>query len=245
MDYLVKLTDFVSRLSYSNLQLARKTTELRRAEELLSKSVGDKEVLLQELRHRVKNSLSIVSSFLRLNMVDLHDEAALRVFQEAIDRVVCVATIYDKLSDPTNAGRIRLDTYLANLIELLRTTYAPKVERLRVELDLETVECVTKRAVSVGLIFNELFTNALKYAHNPGEPGTIWVTLKRRAETEGSGATAELRIGDDGPGLPPGFDLRSVKGLGLRIAGLLAEELSGSLAFESNDGAGTTAVLRF
>jgi PAS domain S-box-containing protein len=239
MDYLVRLTGFISRLSYSNLQLARAITDRRRTEELLSKSVTEKEMLLKELQHRVKNSLNIVSSFLQLNMADLRDEDSQRVFQEAVDRIGCVATIYERLSESTSSDRVDLGRYLTDLADLLRTTYAPNAERLRITMDFAAMDCDLKRAVSLGLILNELFTNALKYAHRPGETGEIRLSLSAGTED----GPAELRISDDGPGLPPGLDLENVKSLGLRIASLLAEEIGGSLEYESEGGA--TAIVRF
>jgi PAS domain S-box-containing protein len=237
MDFLVRLTGFVSKLSYSNLRLARTTTDLKRAEEGFGRSVAEKEMLLKELQHRVKNSLSIVSSLLRLNTDDLDDERSKRVFQEAIDRIRCVSVIYDKLSESTSSDRVELSKYLSDLIELLRLTYSVDAARLVVETRMEAMDCDLKRAVSVGLILNELFTNAVKYAYTPGESGAIRITL---SEAVGS---AELRVSDDGPGLPPGLDVANATSLGMRITRLLAADLGGSI--EYGTGKGMTAILRF
>ena len=237
MDYLVKFTQFVSRLSYSNLKLAGTIAQKERAEEELSKSVREKEILFQELQHRVKNSLNIVTSLLRLNMAELDDERSERVFQEAIDRVKCVSMIYEKLSESASAGSVDLSRYLADLVGLLRTGYATKIERLRIDVDIASLECDLKRAVSLGLILNELLTNAIKYAYRPGEDGAIRVRLARGP------SGWELSVSDDGPGLPDGFDMKNAKSLGLRIAGLLAQDVEGGLDFIS--GKGLTAVLRF
>jgi PAS domain S-box-containing protein len=230
MDFLVRLTNFVSKLSYSNLRLAKTTTELKQAKE-------EKEILLKELQHRTKNSLSIVSSFLRLNMADLDDERSKRVFQEAVDRIKCVAMIYDKLSVSTESSKVELGRYLGDLVELLRSTYSAKSERLRVVTSFEAMDCDIKRAVWVGLILNELFTNAIKYAYAPEESGEIRISL---SAAEGS---AELRVSDDGPGLPEGLDVENATSLGLRITSLLAADLRGSIAYAP--GKGATAVLRF
>ncbi len=237
MDHLVELTQFVSRLSFSNLTLLRAIAERRRAEERLEESLAAKETLMRELQHRVKNSLNIVSSFLGLNMGELEDERYRKVFQEAIDRVRCVAMIYEKLSEPTSAGRIDLARYLGDLIELLGTTYAAKAGNLRVSSELAAKETDHKKAVSLGLILNELFTNAIKHAYPDGAEGEIRISLK------GEPGGWELRVSDDGPGLPPGVELASVKSLGLRVSSLLAEGIDGSLAFEN--GGGANAVVRF
>jgi PAS domain S-box-containing protein len=237
MDYLLRLTNFISRLSYSNLELARSISERGRAEELLSRTVEEKEVLLRELQHRVKNSLGTVSSLLSLNMADLGDERARKVFQEAIDRVRSIAMIYEKLTSTTGGDRVELGKYFADLVELLKSTYASRSGRLSIVADYDKVDCDLKRAVSLGLILNELFTNALKYAYKAGEDGEIRIMLKARGEE------AELSVADDGPGLPPGIDLSQVKSLGLRIVSLLAGEIDGRL--EISEGRGASVAVRF
>lgn len=212
-------------------------TERQRAEKLLSKSVEEKEVLLRELQHRVKNSLGIVSCFLRLNMSSLEDERSIRVFQEAVDRISCVSMVYEKLSVSTSIDQVDLGKYLGDLVELLRSTYAAGTEKLSLVSRLARTLCDMKRAVSLGLMLNELFTNALKYAYKPGEAGEI------RIDLSSDGERTTLKVSDDGPGLPRGFDPKSAKSLGLRIARLLAEEIGGSLEFEA--GKGTAAVVVF
>jgi PAS domain S-box-containing protein len=237
MDYLVRLTQLVSGLSYGTLRLARAMAGRRQVEDLLSRSVEEKELLLKELQHRVKNSLNTVSSLLRLNMAKLADEASRRSFQEAVDRVSCVSMVYDRLSRSAGMGKVRLDVYFADLIGLLVGTYAADTGGLSIETELAAISCDPARTVSLGLILNELLTNALKYAYQPGQAGKIRIVLS------GGEGGAELRISDEGPGLPPGFDLKRVESLGLRIVGLLADELDGTLSFGS--GGGTTAVVGF
>jgi PAS domain S-box len=236
MRYLVGLTDYLSKLGYSNLGQARAIAERERAEVQLSLSLDEKEVLFKELQHRVKNSLNIVSSFLRLNMAEIEDERSRRLIQEAVDRIRCVSMVYEKLSESKSADRVDLGRYLGDLVELIRSTYAGS-NRLLLSSRLGSLACDLKRAVSLGLILNELLTNAIKYAYGPGQEGEIRITLSSGPEGN------ELRISDDGQGLPPGLDPENPKSLGLRIAGLLAAELGGSLRFLS--GPGTTASLRF
>jgi PAS domain S-box-containing protein len=236
MNYLVRLTEFVSRLSYSNLELARSTAQRRRAEEQLRKSVEEKEILLKELQHRVKNSLGLVSSLLSLNMAELSDESSRRAFQEASDRIRSVGMVYEELSVSASASEINLGRYLAELIELLAASYMGKDERISVKTEMEDIDCDPKRAVWLGLVLTELLTNALKYAYPTGK-GEIRVGLSL------SEGWVELRVSDDGPGLPPGFDPQNVKSLGLRLAFLLTEDLEGQLSF--GEGPGARALLRF
>jgi PAS domain S-box-containing protein len=237
MDYLVELTDFVSRLSYSNLHLARAMAERQHTEKLLSKSVEEKEMLLKELQHRVKNSLGIVSSLLSLNMADLRDDDSRRLFQEAVDRIKSIAMIYEELSYSPSIDKVNLGTYIRNLVELLRQTYTADLVRVTTASTMNDMNVELKRAVPLGLIVNELLTNALKYAYPAGESGEI------RIDIQDAGQSLELRIADGGPGIPEGFDIRNAKGLGLRIAFLLAEQIGGSLRFESRKG--TTAIVSF
>jgi two-component sensor histidine kinase len=238
MDYLVGLTKFLSRLSLGNLRLARAMAERRRAEELLSKSLEEKETLLKELQHRVKNSLGIVASLLSLNMADLRDDDSRRLFQEAVNRITSISMIYEELSGSSRIDQVDLGAYIRKLVALLSETYAAGARRVRVISESDAIPCSLKRAVSLGLILNELLTNALKYAYPPEDAGEIRIGLGRVDRS------LELRVSDDGTGLPEGFDPKNPTGLGLRIAVLLAEEIGGSLRFETAS-PGTTAILNF
>jgi PAS domain S-box-containing protein len=255
MTFLVRLTEFVSRLSFSNLSLARAVAERKRAEGLLSRAVDEKEALFKELQHRVKNSLDLVSSLLSLNMSDL-EGGSRRVFMEAVDRIRSVGIIYDKLSESSGIGRVRLGGYLSDLVDLLRATYVAESGCIAFTTDIGDLECGLKRAVSLGLVLNELLTNAIKYAYRPGSGSRIRVSLgavpaERDGQADGAdgvdgaGDAIELRICDNGPGLPPGFDPAVSKSLGLRITSLLVEELEGELRLETpEDGHGLAAIVR-
>ena len=203
MDYLVRFTEYISRLCYSNLQLAEETEDRRRAEDLLARTVSEKEMLLKELQHRVKNSLSLVASLLSLNLVELKDEHSRRIFREAADRISSVGMLYEKLRSSPGSDRVDLGKYLSDLVELLKTTYLVNGRGENVYSDFAALDCDLRKAVSLGLIFNELFTNAIKYAI-AGEAGgnrRIRVSLLPAGED-----SAELVVSDDGPGLPKDFD---------------------------------------
>jgi len=251
MSFLVRLTEFVSRLSFSNLSLARAVTERERAEGLLSRAVAEKEALFKELQHRVKNSLDLVSSLLSLNMADLED-APRRTFMEAVDRIRSVGVIYDKLSESSGIGRVRLGGYLSDLVDLLRATYVAESGCIAFSNGIGDLECGLKRAVSLGLVLNELLTNAIKYAYRPGAGTRIRVALAEAAAGGAAGQGAgqgdgaiELRISDNGPGLAPGFDPAASKSLGLRITSLLVDELEGELRLEAPaEGPGLVATVR-
>ena len=261
MTFLVRLTEFVSRLSFSNLSLARAVTERKQAEGLLSRAVAEKEALFKELQHRVKNSLDLVSSLLSLNMADL-EGGPRRTFMEAVDRIRSVGVIYDKLSESSGIGKVRLASYLADLVDLLRATYVAENGCIAFSSEVGDLECGLKRAVSLGLVLNELLTNAIKYAYRPGAGTRIVVSLAAAAPDGGAGGAGgsgaaddadgppcsdriELRISDNGPGLPPGFDPAAAESLGLRITSLLVDELEGELRLEAHEvGPGLVAIVR-
>jgi len=263
MAFLVRLTEFVSRLSFSNLSLARAVTERKRAEGLLSRAVDEKEALFKELQHRVKNSLDLVSSLLSLNMADL-EGGPRRVFMEAVDRIRSVGIIYDKLSESSGISKVRLASYLSDLVDLLRATYVAESGCIAFTTDIGDLECGLKRAVSLGLVLNELLTNAIKYAYRPGSGSRITVSFAKAAAAPADGAgnadgmrstgsesgqvgddMIELRICDNGPGLPAGFDPAASKSLGLRITSLFDDELGGELRLEKpGDGRGLAAIVR-
>lgn len=230
------LTDSSGRL-VGVLGIGRDITERHRLAEELARSVEEKETLLRELQHRVKNSLSLVSSLLSLNLSDLPDEHSRHVFEEAITRIGSVSRLYEELGGAANRiDRVDLGNYLSHVVALIGASYIARSDKLRLVTDFAHEEFGFKRAVSLGLILNELLTNALKYAYPPDSGGEIRIRFSL------AGQERELRVSDDGPGLPPGFDPAEAKSYGLRICFTLAAELRGSLFFEP--GRGTTAVLR-
>lgn len=177
---------------------------------------------------------------------------------EAVDRIRSVGVIYDKLSESSGIGRVRLGGYLSDLVDLLRATYVAESGCIAFSNGIGDLECGLKRAVSLGLVLNELLTNAIKYAYRPGAGTRIQVTLAEAAaggaagQGVGQGAGAEqgdgaieLRISDNGPGLAPGFDPAASKSLGLRITSLLVDELEGELRLEAPaEGPGLVATVR-
>ncbi|MFA6506929.1 MAG: PocR ligand-binding domain-containing protein [Treponemataceae bacterium] len=215
----------------------RDITDRKTNEEKLARSVEEKEILLRELKHRVKNSLSIVSSLLSLNKDLITDEQASRVFLEAIGRVKSVSAIYEQLNVSESLDRIDIDVYIHSLIEMIDKTFTLGQGKIRFIANLQKIPISLKSAVPIGLILNELITNAIKYAYTGDETGEVRITLER------SGNSATLRVADDGRGLPKGFDPERTESLGLRISSMLAVQLGGNLSFEKNKG--TTAAVTF
>jgi len=210
--------------------------ERKAMEAALGSSLSEKETLLYELQHRIKNSLAMIGSMVGLEMGRASRSEMRAVLGNLKDRIQSLSCLYDALLKSGTAGEIDLGEYLRSIVSSLAETYAGDSRAVRIEEDIEPMPCDVRQAVPLGLIVNELATNALKYAFAPGQSGSIRVALSRR------GGSAALSVSDDGIGLPEGFDLESSGGLGLSIVRMMASQLGWRLSVSG--GAGTSFVLR-
>jgi PAS domain S-box-containing protein len=217
------------------LSAIRDITDRKRTDLKLRASLQDKEVLLKEIHHRVKNNLAVVSSLFYLESTYTHDAPTMKILQESQDRVRAMALVHEALYSSENLQAVDFGEYSMKLGKQLLQTYAPDSAHIRLTTDVQSVRLDIARAVPCGLILNELMTNALKHAFPAGRAGQICMNLSRKAH-----GACVLEISDDGVGLAPG----SVDGtsLGLRIVRLLARQLNGEFAIESTDH-GTRACL--
>ncbi len=211
--------------------------ERKRAETRLLASVHEKEVMLKEIHHRVKNNLQIVSTLLDLQSDGITDPAALTAFRESRDRVRSMGLIHERLYRSENLASIEFGSYVRQLAEDLFHAYrADAAVRLTVSVSLPPVPL--NLAIPCGLLVNELVSNCLKYAFVGREGGIINVSL----EYAGVGSYV-LSVADDGVGLPDGFDFRCATSFGLQLANTLAEQLGGELAMDRTGG--TRFTVRF
>lgn len=223
MRFYTDLSEILGELNYANLKLAG--------------SVEEKANLLRELRHRVKNSLAIVSSILSMSMDAAEGTDAVAPLKEAISRIGAIAAVYEELNQPESLGVVDLSLSLDKLARKIHGAYLADPKRIGLAVELQSIPVELKRAMSLGLILNELLTNAIKYAYPGDGAGEIRVTLRRR-----DASSAELRVSDDGCG----FDADAAiarDSLGLRIADMLAQQLDGQLSFLP--GTGTSALVVF
>jgi PAS domain S-box-containing protein len=212
-------------------------TERKRAELALERSIAEKDVLLKELQHRVKNNLNVISSLLGLEMEKLSDERARQVFINAQSRIHSMSAIYEQLYSTAGIDRVDLNRYIKNLAFFLFETYV--ADTRSVTLDIHTVKTILdiKRAVPVGLILNELIMNALRHAFPDDRKGRITVTL------EEDGGAIELSVSDDGVGFPVGMNPDTCDSMGLNLIRMLTKQIDGEFSIEG--ARGVRATVRF
>jgi two-component sensor histidine kinase len=196
------------------------------------------ETLLQEVNHRVANSLGLVAAMVRLKASAVSDPAAAQALLETQARITAIGGVHRRLYMHNTIGLVALDDYLRFLTEELQTTLQDPERKLRIALTAECLTTSTDKAVSIGVIVGELVTNAFKYAYPEGEGGEVRVSM--RAIDDGF---AELRVEDDGVG----FDVESLAlgtGLGSRILKSMAVNLEAEIK-QASGADGTRTLLRF
>jgi len=211
-----------------------------RAEIALREALADKDVLMRELQHRIKNSLNIVTSLIGLEEKNLPEGKTREIFRATRSRIGSILTLYSQLYQSCGAGdRIDLRLYLQRLVDGLARAYLSGPEAPAIETDLDEARLDFKRAMPLGIILNELVTNALVYAFPSGKArdGGRGIVRVELSASEGS---LSLRVSDNGVGLPAG-ERRTGTGLGL--VNLLVQQLDGTLALEG--GGGVAAKVTF
>jgi two-component sensor histidine kinase len=208
--------------------------ERERYERSLKAALAQQQILLKEITHRVKNSLAIVASMLKVQAADLKNPEVIGHLEEAANRISAVARAHERIHQRNGTDKLDLGIYLEQVCHDLDDAVAV----CNVEVNAEHgIEIMTDRAIPIALITNELITNAAKHAHTGGQKGSIYVRLARRRDDK-----IELSIQDRGVGLPQDFDLRTATGLGLRIVQALSKQLGAEIAVRRLD-PGTEFVL--
>lgn len=215
----------LARLRVLNGDLEERTREL-------SGTLREREVLLQEVHHRVKNNLQVVSSLINMQVRKLEDGASRSSLQECQTRVQAIALIHEKLYQSSDYARVPFSDYARSLASNIFHATGVSPDSIELELVIDDLELPVDKAIPCGLLLNELITNALKHGFSEGRSGTIRVELGPC----GNGRLA-LAVIDNGVGLPPDLDLRNSDSLGLQLVGTLVEQLDAQLQIQSTAGA--------
>jgi PAS domain S-box-containing protein len=211
--------------------IIRDVTERKRAEEKIKASLQEKEILLKEIHHRVKNNLQIISSLLNLQAYNSSDPQLLKILREGQNRIRSMALVHEKLYQSEDLSRIDFAEYIRNLAVHLFHSCQVDPGRIQLKQDLEGIFLDINTAIPCGLIMNELISNALKHAFPEGRRGNIYLELKRQDEGK-----LLLVVGDDGVGLPGDLDIHKTKTLGMQIVTLLACQLDGTIELSCEQG---------
>jgi len=211
--------------------------EVLRSEQAMRLSLREKEVLLKEIHHRVKNNLQVISSLLNLQARYLTDPAAREIFNESQNRVQSIALVHEKLYQSPDLSHVNFSEYTAALLDNLFDNYNAPGRGISKAIDVGGVRLTIDVAIPCGLIVNELVTNALKHAFPDGREGKVRVVLTEEGEN------LSLAVEDDGVGMPETVDPRNTGSLGLDLVFTFAEQLDARVEVERQGG--TTFRFRF
>jgi PAS domain S-box-containing protein len=204
-------------------------TERKQMESLLKKSVAEKDLLLKEIHHRVKNNLQIISSLLNLQKNYVSSTECRNVLDESQNRVHSMALIHEKLYQTDNLNQIHFADYIIDLSSFLFRSYGVDPNRVKLSVNSEAFLNIDT-AIPCGLIVSELVSNALKYAFPKRDTGAISI------ETKQGDGVFELKVQDDGVGFPENLDFRNTQSLGMRLVNTLAKQLQGKIEMNRSPG---------
>jgi two-component sensor histidine kinase/CHASE2 domain-containing sensor protein len=228
-------------LQASNAELERRvserTAELSKANATLTDLVDEKNVLIKEIHHRVKNNLQIISSLLNLQANYIEDPVALHFFHESRSRVRSMALIHEKLYQSNDLAKVDFQDYLKTLTSGLQASFSGRSHPVQLRVEVDSIMLGVDSAVPCGLIVNELVTNCFKYAFAE-RAGEIRVAMKRLPESR-----LELTVSDDGVGFPKDLDFRNTESLGMQLVTALTDQLEVNV--ELRNGTGTTFEITF
>ncbi|KUK53558.1 MAG: Sensory box histidine kinase [Marinimicrobia bacterium 46_47] len=216
------------------LSVFRDITQQVRSQESLRELVHQKEMLMRELQHRVKNNMNIIASLISLEMRQIRDPDIRGIFLDIRNRIHSMAAIYERLSLTGDPESVELNQYIQTLAENILKTFTVGSNRLHLKTFLDPVRLDTKRAASLGLILNELLTNSLKYAYPNHEKGTITIEIR---QTDNQ---IRFVVKDDGIGLPDDFSPGKEKSMGFMLIKTLVSQLKGKMTIDGGQGTQTT-----
>ncbi len=233
------LSGLVLILSVNIIHRRKAQRELAKSEERIRFSLGEKEVLLKEVHHRVKNNLQVISGLLNLQAHHITDNLGREIYKESQNRVISMALIHEELYQARDLARVDFGAYIENLVKNLFGSYSADKSRVTLDLDIDHTEMVVDTAIPCGLILNELISNCLKHAFPDGKSGRVRVAFHELDDKE-----YELVVSDDGVGLPLEMDITRTDSLGMQLVFLIVEQLKGKIEVSREGGTGFHILFR-
>jgi two-component sensor histidine kinase len=210
--------------------IAFNITALIETQNQLEKSLKEKDILLREIHHRVKNNLQIISSLLNLQNKVVTDSYSSKALQESQNRVRSMALIHEKLYQSANLAHIDFGDYARSICSYLYKSYVIDSSKIKLTLEADNIKIDVETAMPMGLILTELFSNTLKYAFEGRDSGNVNISLRF------DGDWLVMVIADDGVGMDESFNIKKTESLGLQLVDSLIEQLNGQLEFDSKNG---------
>lgn len=219
--------------------IGRDITGRRQMEEQIRRSLNDKETLLREVHHRVKNNFQVILSLINLQSEKIEDPELRKSFADAQNRIRSMVLIHEQLYKSEDISLLDSGPYVTTIVNELHSTFSSTGPVCTPRIEVESIKLIVDQAISCGLIINELVTNAYKYAFPRGWKGNPEMIVSM-TEREGM---IELSVSDNGTGMPPDFDPQKARTLGLSLVSMLAKQLKGSLEIRRTRG--TEVIIRF
>lgn len=219
--------------------MLRDITERKRIENELTGAVKEKEILLHEIHHRVRNNLEVISSLLQLQASTVGDEKLAVLLKETQSRVLSIGHVHGLLYHSQNYSTIEFSNFIDILTEENSLTFRKMVNQLEIIKDLKKLSISIDKAIPAGLIVNEIMMNCMRHAFVGMDKGTLWISLDSRTEYMEEGKTvdfAEVKIKDNGLGIPDETDINRAKTLGMTIIKLLTKQLNGEILLKKENG---------
>lgn len=211
--------------------IIRDVSERRHAEEIIRRSLDEKERLLSEIHHRVKNNLQVISSLLNLQAGSVRDPAALQHFTDAQVQIHSMAMVHEHLYQSGTFGHVDIAPYVEQLCSYLYDVFGVSTDRIGLHIDVQSIPVDMQKAMPMALILNELITNSLKYAFPENASGTISISI---GVVEGG--MVQLVVEDDGVGMPDGFEITDSRSLGQTLIQGLCSQLDARAVADSTAG---------
>ncbi len=219
------------------LTVLRDITDQKKTEEQIKKSLQEKEILLKEIHHRVKNNLQVIISLLNLQADKLKDKASIEAFNEANNRIYSMALVHEQLYQSEDFATIHIKEFIETMIDKLYHTYSA-VNRINLDLKLADIGLGITTAIPCGLILNELVSNALKHGFPGQKKGMIRISFRLLKNQR-----CKLIVEDDGIGIPETLDIKRTKSLGMQLVNILVEQIDGKIVLDRKQG--TRFILTF
>ncbi len=219
--------------------ISRDLTIIKTKEEQIKKSLKEKEVLLKEIHHRVKNNMQIISSLLNLQAMNIQEEDIKQILNQCRSRIKAMSLVHDKLYRSSSLAKINISNYIETLATHLMSINNTYERNIKLHFDMDEIYFDINESIPLGLITNELISNSLKHAFPPQslfnntnkEPNKILISIKK-----GEDKNIELTVEDNGIGLPKNFEEKSKNSLGMNLVMDLVKQIKGKMKIEGSDG---------